>query len=84
LSVRFHAPTPFQIDRVEKIANDLNLYFTAVAGKSYALEFLDSLTGLTWSAPTLIFSNATTTNAVFTLPITNSQRFYRLENLTPP
>jgi hypothetical protein len=82
LTVVFTPPTLLRIDRLERVQDDLKLYFTAEAGKSYAVELRDSLgiggwVNLTNISPAIIATNVIVTDSVANRP----QRFYRLELL---
>jgi len=82
LTVVFTPPVLPRIDRLERVQDDLKLYFTAEAGKSYAVELRDSLGVGGWVNLTNISPPVIATNVIVTDPIANRpQRFYRLELL---
>jgi len=82
LTVVFTPPTLLRIDRLERVQDDLKLYFTAEAGKSYAVELRDSLDIGGWVNLTNISPAIVATNVIVTDPVGNRpQRFYRLELL---
>jgi hypothetical protein len=82
LTVVFTPPALLRIDRLERVQDDLKLYFTAEAGKSYAVELRDSLGIGGWVNLTNISPAIVATNVIVTDPVANrSQRFYRLELL---
>jgi hypothetical protein len=68
-----------RIDRVERNENQSQLFFTAEAGQTYAVQSTDFLTpAITWSTLTNISALSETTNLVFTDFTSVGQRFYRL------
>ena len=82
LTVGFTPPALLRIDRLERVQDDLKLYFTAEAGKSYAVEFRDSLGIGAWVNLTNISLPIVATNMIITDRVANRpQRFYRLELL---
>ena len=82
LTVVFIPPALLRIDRVEHVQGDFKLYFTAEAGKPYAVESRDSLSIGAWMNLTNISPSDFATNMIITDPIANRpQRFYRLELL---
>lgn len=63
----------------------LNLYFTAAAGQSYAVEYRDSLTSGSWLTLTNINVPPVLTNRVVaSLDISQPQRFYHVKNVSQP
>jgi hypothetical protein len=82
LTVVFTPPALLRIDRLEHVQDDLKLYFTAEAGKSYAVESRDSLSLGAWMNLTNIGPSDVATNVIITDPVANRPRqFYRLELL---
>ena len=72
---------PPRIQHVERSANQFTLVFAGEGGQSYFVEYRDSLlTNVSWSLLTNIGSLSATTNVVVTdsLPLSNSNRFYRV------
>ncbi len=72
---------PPQILSVERQTNQFTLVFTGEGGQSYFVEYRDSLfTNASWSLLTNVGTLSATTNVVVTdsLPLSNSNRFYRV------
>ncbi len=78
-------PPLFVINRAELVPSRVNLYFTAAAGQSYAVEYRDSLTSGSWLTLTNINVPPVLTNRVVaSLDISQPQRFYHVKNVSQP
>ncbi|MDB6123034.1 MAG: hypothetical protein JWQ71_2027 [Pedosphaera sp.] len=80
LNIEYIPPSPPIISSVQQTRNQLKIFFTAEAGRSYVVQFCNNLSSTNlWSTLTNISQQSLTTNLVVTDSITNSRRFYRLE-----
>jgi len=72
-----YVPPP-SIDRVQCNGNQLNIFFTALAGESYIVEFRNSLGSGAWLTLATAGPFADTTTVVVIDPISQPARFYRV------
>jgi hypothetical protein len=71
---------PFSINSITSSNGNLTLAWNSIPGRTYHLEYKDTLADLTWtSLPTDIVANSSTTSS--TVPVAGGQRFFRVSLL---